>query len=284
MTTPSTRLDREELRSYWSNVSQQNGDRHDEGLSLVCYAGMPAWFNRFYDFFQRKAFAHLVQGQDFRGQRVLDMGTGVGRWARWYVRWPGTEVVGIDLEPLRLQTAREYGDSIHYLEMPVNELRFPDEHFDVINCVTVLQHVDDRTKRDALAEAARVLKPGGRLVIFELTDTRDDASHVFAWSDAQWRHEFQKNHLSIVRVVGDQYTPLLRLMKFGYKLMRRDQTRAEIDGMKAGNASPVVLQALRLGVLASYPIEALARHLPARFARINGYLLTKAESQSSADG
>lgn len=269
------RLDRQGLQRYWSDLSRRHLDRADGGLGVICYAGMPVWFNRFLDVYQRKAFERLLRGADFSNKRVLDVGTGVGRWARWFARWPDSEVVGIDIEPLRLARARKYDDAVTYLEMPANQLAFPDASFDVVNCVTVLQHVDDDVKRDAIAEFSRVLRPGGVAVVFELTDVKDDAPHVYPWSHRDWLAEFAENQLDARRTVGDQYTPILRLIKAAYSLVRGRKARAEIDLLKNGGASRALLLPLRLAVLVSYPLEEAARFLPPRFARITGFLFQK---------
>ena len=277
---PPARLSQSELARYWSDLSRRHLDRADDGLSVICYAGMPAWFNRFLDVYQRKALGRLLQGADFSGKRVLDVGTGVGRWARWFARWPGTQVVGIDIEPLRLSAAREHGGSITYLRMPVDKLAFPDASFDVVSCVTVLQHVDADVKRDAVAEFSRVLKPGGLAVVFELTDTKDDARHVFPWSHDTWVAEFDRNDLCLVKAVGDQYTPLLRLLKAAYGLWRGPKARDSIDQTKRGSNSSFLLALLRPAVAVSYPMEEAARFLPSRLARMTGFALRKAETEN----
>jgi ubiquinone/menaquinone biosynthesis C-methylase UbiE len=264
-----------ELDEYWQNLSKAHLTPADDGLSVICYAGMPAWFNRFLDHYQRKGFERLLAGESFQDQWVLDVGTGVGRWARWYAAWPGARVVGVDLEPMRLAAAREHGAAVEYLRCPCDELAFPDASFDVVSCVTVLQHVDHDVKKRAIAEFARVLKPGGRAVIFELTDIADDASHVFAWSEEQWLAAFTLNGLYPVRLVGEQYTPILRLLKRAYSLWKGRDARSGIEAMKEGDASLPLITALRLAVAASYPMEEAARFLPRRFARITGFLLRR---------
>ena len=229
-----TRLDSDSLHSYWSGLSERHLSDEDDGLGAICYAGMPLWFNRFLDVYQRKALARLLSGKDLTGARVLDIGTGVGRWARWYAQQGASEVVGIDLEPMRLQQAETYGGPVKYLEMPADSLDFPDASFDLVNSITVLQHVDHDVKRRAIKEISRVLKPGGSAVIFEISDTADDASHVYPWSRPTWIEEFSSAGLTVDRMVGDQYTPVLRMLKTAYGLVRKDAARNGIEVMKNG--------------------------------------------------
>jgi ubiquinone/menaquinone biosynthesis C-methylase UbiE len=266
------------VTQYWSDLSRSHLGAADDGLSVVCYAGMPVWFNAFLDFYQRKAMDRLLSGQDLSYKRVLDVGTGVGRWARWYSEWPGNRVVGIDIEPVRLVEARKLGGEIDYQQMAVDQLSFPDASFDLVNSVTVLQHVDHDTKRAAISEFSRVLSPGGLAVFFELTDTHDDASHVYAWSDREWRRAFAANGFVLTKAIGDQYVPVLRLMKTAYGFVRGGRSRHDIMAMKSGRTGPAskLLLPLKLAVLVSYPIEEVARFLPPALGRMTGYLLMKA--------
>jgi ubiquinone/menaquinone biosynthesis C-methylase UbiE len=242
---------------------------------------MPPWFNRFMHHYQRKAFRRLLHGESFVGARVLDIGTGVGRWARWYAAWPEAGVTGIDIEPARLARAASLGGGVRYEQMRADELEFRDASFDAVNCITVLQHIPDPARSHAIAEMARVLRPGGRAVIFEVTDTGDDAPHVFPWSAAQWAGAFAAQGLHPQRTVGEQYIPLLRALKRVHRLARNDGSRTEIDAMKSGRRTAsdrLTMAALRAAIVASYPLEELCRYLPPRAARITGFLLVKTDS------
>lgn len=271
------RLRQSELPDYWAGLSDRHLSQADNGLSVVCYAGMPAWFNRLMDRYQWKAFLRLLRGEDFSRQRVLDIGTGVGRWARWYATWPGAESVGIDIEAKRLLYARGFGDAVTYCQTSASKLPFEDGAFEVVNCVTVLQHVDDETKLQAIAEMQRVLRPGGKAIMFELSGLRDDAPNVFPWSREQWLRSFHERGFKLCRTVGDQYTPLLRLIRAVHPAWRGARSRYEIDAITASSgpaaaSSRALRGVLRLAVAASYPLEEVCRFLPLRLARITGYL------------
>jgi hypothetical protein len=117
------------------------------------------------------------------------------------------------------------------------------------------------------------LRPGGHLVLFELTDLNDDAPHVFPESRAAWLDLGGANGLRLVREAGDQYTPLLRLAKAA---LRGSAGRTRVDGLKRNASFRPERLALRALVLASYPLEELCqRLLPPRAAKIGGFLLRK---------
>lgn len=103
------------------------------------------------------------------GKRVLDVGTGDGTYALEAAAW-GAVVTGIDLDPVMLAAARtrakERGLSATFETGRAEALPFADGTFDVVLAVTVLCLVSDA--RIAAREMARLLAPGGRLVIGEL--------------------------------------------------------------------------------------------------------------------
>jgi SAM-dependent methyltransferase len=272
-TARSRKLGPEGLRAYWRRVSADYLARDREGLSAICYAGLPHWFNAFLDRYQRRAFDRLTAGLSLQGANVLDLGTGVGRWARVFAERGAARVTGVDLERERLAAASARSPArISYLQMGVDGLAFPTDSFDVVNCVTVLQHVDHDVKARAMAETARVLRPGGHLVLFELTDLTDDAPHVFPESRGAWLDLCGDHGLRLVREAGDQYTPLLRLAKH---LLRGRTGRAQIEGVRRDGAGLRSL-GLRALVVASYPLEEVCqRILPPSAAKITGFLLRK---------
>jgi SAM-dependent methyltransferase len=271
-------MDAGELRAYWRDLSARHLHNSRDGYEVICYAGMPPWFNRLIHRYQVKAFERLLAGESFADRDVLDVGTGVGRWARWFAAWPNARVTGIDLEADRLDRARSLGGGPRYEVMSADQLAFDDASFDAVNSVTVLQHIPHDMKRRAIAEIARVLRPGGAAIIFEVTDTTDDAPHVFPWPAAAWESEFASRGLALESKVGTEYIPLLRLLKRAHGATVGAAARDEIDALKQGRKSPAdraKLAGLRLAVAASYPIEEACRFVSPRHARVTGFLFRK---------
>ncbi len=99
------------------------------------------------------------------GERLLDVGCGNGAYTTAMADGFG-EVYGIDLEPHRLEVFRDQvrGDAkFHVAEGSAEHLEFPDDHFDVVTAIEVIEHVVDLDR--ALAEIHRVLRPGGAFLI-----------------------------------------------------------------------------------------------------------------------
>ena len=103
------------------------------------------------------------------GKRVLDVGTGDGSYAI-EAALRGAEVTGVDSSAAMLEAARSRaaarGVSLHLQEARIEALPFDAKCFDVVFAVTVLCFVHDVAA--AFSQLARVLAPGGRLLVGEL--------------------------------------------------------------------------------------------------------------------
>lgn len=95
-----------------------------------------------------------------RPRRILEVGCGWGELAAWLARETGAEVVAVDVSPRMVDLARGLGVDARIAD--VQSLPFETGSFDVAVAAWMLYHVPDLDT--AVAELARVLRPGGRLV------------------------------------------------------------------------------------------------------------------------
>ena len=107
------------------------------------------------------------------GERVLDVAAGSGDLARAFARrvGPTGEVWVTDINGSMLAVGRDRllddGQVCPAVQCDAEKLPFPDAYFD---CVSVAFGLRNMTRKDAaLAEMARVLKPGGRLLVLEFS-------------------------------------------------------------------------------------------------------------------
>lgn len=124
------------------------------------------------------------------GRRALDVGCGEGHLVR-LLTTRGARVTGLEVQPLQLERARGFervGDE-DYLEAGAQALPFPDASVDLVVFFNSLHHVPVAAMDQALAEAARVLRPGGLVYVsepvaegefFELVKKVDDETEVRA--------------------------------------------------------------------------------------------------------
>jgi demethylmenaquinone methyltransferase/2-methoxy-6-polyprenyl-1,4-benzoquinol methylase len=107
------------------------------------------------------------------GDHVLDVACGTGDLTQLFARSAAAKVTGLDFTPAMLDIARikqqrqptDAAAKVTYLEGDAMALPFPDASFDVLSIAFGIRNVTDPAK--AIAEFARVLKPGGRVVILE---------------------------------------------------------------------------------------------------------------------
>ncbi|MCZ7604670.1 MAG: methyltransferase domain-containing protein [Planctomycetota bacterium] len=116
---------------------------------------------RYDDWFERHPRVYLSELLALRALmplagRGLEIGVGTGRFAA-----PLGIQVGLDPSPRMLEYAARRGIEVH--EGTAEELPFPDAGFDIALSVTTLCFVDDLPRM--LAEAFRVLRPGGTLLL-----------------------------------------------------------------------------------------------------------------------
>jgi trans-aconitate methyltransferase len=104
----------------------------------------------------------LVELADARPRiRLLDLATGTGAVARAAAAH-GASVVGVDVSAPMLAVARERSPEIDFRSADAHALPFADEEFDEVVCGLALSHFHEPL--EALGEALRVLRDGGRLV------------------------------------------------------------------------------------------------------------------------
>jgi ubiquinone/menaquinone biosynthesis C-methylase UbiE len=133
----------------------------------------------------RRTSLELAQLQP--GEQVLDVGCGTGTFALMAKKRVGEagRVSGIDpslpmIARARRKAARR-GTAIDFQPAVIERLPFPTLTFDVVLSTFMMHQIPDDVKRQGLAEIARVLKPGGRLLV---VDTRRPEEHTAAGHSA----------------------------------------------------------------------------------------------------
>lgn len=122
-------------------------------------------------FYRRQA---LTRGGLTKGMRVLDVGVGTGLVAAQACVLTGdpTLVTGVDPSP-GMMAASKLPATMTLVEGRAESLPFPDNHFDFLSMGYALRHISDLSV--AFTEFERVLKPGGRLCLLEITQPRSRA-------------------------------------------------------------------------------------------------------------
>jgi SAM-dependent methyltransferase len=137
----------------------------------ACPYGQRFWVEPPHPLITRRRLREVLAPQ--AGERVLELGPGTGYYSLDVAEWisPGGELDIFDLQQemldhtMRRARERRVGN-ISPTQGDARRLPYPDATFDAAFLVAVLGEIPDQNQ--ALRELARVLKPGGRLVVGEL--------------------------------------------------------------------------------------------------------------------
>lgn len=123
--------------------------------NLVCSSG---WWDRAVE---RELLPWALEGVEL-GDDVLEFGPGFGATTRVLARrCRQLHVLELDEEYCR-RLRSELGDTVTVTRGDATSMPFEDQRFSAVVCFTMLHHIPSRQLQDrALAEAARVLRPGG---------------------------------------------------------------------------------------------------------------------------
>lgn len=132
-----------DTRSYYDAFSERYEDKRHQGYHV------------FLDEMEVRQLEPYVRGRD-----VLEAGCGTGLILE-RIRPLASSAVGADLSHGMLEKARARGHQV--VQASILDLPFPDATFDTVCSFKVLAHIEDAA--GALREMARVVKPGGHLVL-----------------------------------------------------------------------------------------------------------------------
>jgi demethylmenaquinone methyltransferase/2-methoxy-6-polyprenyl-1,4-benzoquinol methylase len=160
---PAHLADRTEREDYTRSLFDRTARGYDNA-SGVAFLRSGRWYRR----------RMLLQGGLTTGCAHLDVGSGTGLCAAiaQVIVGPQGRVVALDpsSEMLKMATKRGVRETV---VARAENLPFPNATFDFVSMSYMLRHIDDLSL--GFAEARRVLRPGGRLMIFEVTQPESTA-------------------------------------------------------------------------------------------------------------
>jgi ubiquinone/menaquinone biosynthesis C-methylase UbiE len=122
--------------------------------------------------------AGFLAGRRIREQRLLDVACGTARFLGFVKHnYPRLPVVGLDLSEAYLRRARRELGAWSWVELrqgAAEALPFADASFDLVTCIYLFHELPRAVRERAAAEFARVLRPGGRLVLVDSFQRGDE--------------------------------------------------------------------------------------------------------------
>ena len=154
-------------------LSEASAERYDHQVEVLFGGGAAAM--------RRQALVPLrtalLRSGGAARARLLDVACGTGAFLREVKRnYPRLRATGLDLSAPYLAVAgRRLADwsRVDLREGAAEDMPFDDSSFDVVTCIYLMHELPPRTRRAVAAEIARVLKPGGTLVLVDSLQTGD---------------------------------------------------------------------------------------------------------------
>ena len=161
-------------RYYLQNFHYQSGGWLTEKSAELYDTQVEVLFNGSANAIRRQALPQLHEifaGRDQRTLKVIDIGCGTGRFIDAIRQvWPKLPVLGIDMSEAYLRHATRYlrrWSRVNLSAAKAESLPVADESQDALISIFLFHELPPSIRRAVLRECARVLKPGGRLVLVD---------------------------------------------------------------------------------------------------------------------
>ena len=139
---------------------------------------------------QERRLGMMRSWAELDGARILVDGCGVGMYVRALSGF-SPHVHGLDIEPERVAEARQEVPDAHLLVAVGERLPYGDGLLDIVFSHEVIEHVQD--DRQMLVEALRVLRPGGRLLLF-----CPNRLYPFETHGCYWRGRYRFGNIPLI--------------------------------------------------------------------------------------
>jgi ubiquinone/menaquinone biosynthesis C-methylase UbiE len=171
-------------RYYLQNFHFQSGGWMTDDSANRYDTQVEVLFNGTANATRRQALPQLHEvfsGRDQRKLKLLDIGCGTGRFLDFLKQaWPRLPALGLDLSEPYVKYARRHlkrWARMNFIVGNAESLPVPDESQDAVTSIFVFHELPPKVRRIVFRECARVLKPGGRLVLVDSLQCGDQPDY-----------------------------------------------------------------------------------------------------------
>ena len=157
-------------------MTKESAQRYDTQVEVL--------FNGTANTTRRQALVPLheiIAGRDQRRLRLLDVGCGTGRFIDCFKQaWPRLPVLGVDMSEAYVAEAKRHLKRWCWLQLIVangESIPVANETQDAVTSIFMFHELPPKVRRHIFREFARVLKPGGRLVIIDSLQLGDEPDY-----------------------------------------------------------------------------------------------------------
>jgi ubiquinone/menaquinone biosynthesis C-methylase UbiE len=169
---------------YLQNFHYQSGGWLTEDSAKRYDTQVEVLFNGTANATRRQALVPLAEafaGRDQRRLRILDVGCGTGRFLDFCKQaWPRLPAIGLDLSEAYVGEARRHLKRWCWLNLVVGNgetIPAADNSQDAVTSIFMFHELPPKVRRAVFGEFARVLKPGGRLVLVDSLQFGDEPDY-----------------------------------------------------------------------------------------------------------
>ena len=171
-------------RYYLQNFHFQSGGWMTDESAQRYDTQVEVLFNGAANATRRQALPPLhdvFAGRDQRRLSLLDVGCGTGRFLDFVKQtWPRLPALGLDLSEAYVKEAKRHLQRWSRTDLMVGNaesIPLPDESQDVVTSIFMFHELPPKVRRIVISEFARVLKPGGRLVLVDSLQHGDEPDY-----------------------------------------------------------------------------------------------------------
>ena len=199
------------MSEFWDDAIRKLGFRED----IINIPGAPSFTNKYIDYLENRVLTPCLSS--LQGQMVLDVGTGIGRWAS-LIAVKASYVIGIDIskEMVKIAKRRVSRRNVDFVVASAYAIPLRSNSVDLSLSCTCIQHiVNERNQQESLREINRVTR--NRILLLELMSksgiTRLTHYPTLVVPRSRYISTLKTSQVKSISDIGVDFLPFVTLME-----------------------------------------------------------------------